>query len=633
MLWLNKKNDLQTRTILRAIFATAVALALLSAPAVRAAAPRDLKQLLPADTLVVIDVRDVPGLLEKWDASPFSRFYDDPRTEAFFRPVRDEIDSIRRRLGLPAERLRRFFSGQFVLAGIATGKSKNSLEWVMIARHNGDAQVLERLRRPPAPAGATLRRVPDKVGSYDITRLEVIRNVTGEIPTAQPRKKKRKSAIPSLELEDLGLSPREASPLTLEQQVSEVYEEYFGSDLIIHAGARGRPLARILERLAQSGDPDGAVAKPEFVRLRETLGAGADVELLMNAGALASAALKTSRKGMELLAFNPSGLGLQELQAVGIKVSLEPGRAVVAGALLSPAPRFGVARALFLPDGPAPDLAALIPAEAIGYTAIAMPLPKLWRVGMETLHMASPAVAMLVDAQFKGFEQGTGLKVAEALTGHLGAQVARFALPAGRGAETHSEETTMIALHDSAVFREALRALLQFTAFVGGYHMESDKSGRTSVWTLVEGAPNTPGAESGRTLLTLCVTNEWLLIGEGRRGIDAVLARIDQDQSPGVSLKTQPGYRQVAGQLPEGRFATAVLGRGALYKKAAQVIVQLATLAGERTEIKSGGVGLNGNRAPEPRVWDEFFGPAGAALSRQGNDLIRMDAFFDYAGK
>lgn len=601
------------------------------APAARAAEPRDLAQLLPADTMVVINVRDVPGLMRKWDASPFGRFYDDPRAEAFFRPLRGEIDGFQRRLGLDPSRLRGFFSGQLVLAGIATGKSKGALEWVLMARHNGDPQVLARLKRPPAPPGTTLRRIANKVGPYDITRLEIIRTEAAEIPSVKSRPKKRKSAMPSLDLEDLGQGAREAAPLTLERQVSEEYEDYFGPSLMIHAGTKGRPLARILERLAESGDPEGATTRPEFIKLRQILGDG-DIEVQINSGTLAGAAFKSDRKGLNLLGFNPAGLGLREVRASGLKLSLESGRAIVAGALLSPEPRSGIARALFLPDGPPPDAAALIPPEAVGYSSLAMPLPKLWRMAKETLQVVSPAVWMLLDAQFRSFEQRTGLKVDKALAGHLGGGVVRFALPAGASSGAHPTETTMVALRDGAAFRDALRTLLQFSAMIGGYHLEVEKGGKAPIWTVVEGAPNTPGAESGRPLLTLCVTDDWLLIGEGSQGVNAVLARMN-GANAAASLKTQRVYRQVTGQLPEGRFATAVLGRGELYKKAVQTLLSLATLAGEESEFKSGGLTLNGGRAPEPRVWDEFFGPAGAALSRQGQDAIRLDAFFEYGGK
>ena len=446
--------------------------------------PQDLTRLLPANTQVVIDVRDMPGLLKKWDASPFYRFYNDPRAASFFRPLRAQVENFKQRFGIDSDRLWRFFNGELIVAGVATSaNAKGALEWVVLARHNGDSTVLARFKRPPAPPGSSMRIIPDQYHGIGITRLEIVREVRAEVPLPgeQNKKKNKKNKnkknkiTPMLTAEDLGQGPiHPQAPAAVTKQIIENYEEYAGPDLIVHAGTHGRPLHRILDRLAE-GDAKSTIAgQPEFVKVREAAGSDGDVTVYADAGALAASSLRGDSKASPLL--NLGGMGLEEIKAAALNVNLQAGRVAVAGALLAPEPRLGVSRVLFLPDGPAPDVAGLVPPEAVSYSAASMPLPKLWGVALQTLQVVSPAAAVLLESQFMAFEQGTGLKVEQALAGHLGGQLARFVLPVKeRGGE--EPVVYLIGLRDGPAFRDGLKILLDYALRIGGYHLLVDKGG------------------------------------------------------------------------------------------------------------------------------------------------------------
>lgn len=614
------------------LFIFSTLLSFIIAPAT-AEGPRDLKALLPGNTRVVVEVRDAPALLKKWDASPASRFYGDPRAAAFFRALRGQVEDFQKRMGIDPDRLWNFFNGQLILAGVASGSgSKASLEWVLLARHNGDAAVLGRFQRPPAPAGTTLRRIPDKYKGLDITRLEITRAVPAAIPTPKGGKKKSRPGLPTLTAEDLGQGTRPAAgpaPLTLTKQESESYEEYLGPALMIYAGTHGQPLHRILDRLAAPAQEAGPAlaGQPEFEQVLQAAGGAGDLVIYAGPGMIS-----TAGKGSGLV--NLGALGLEEIHAVAASVNLKADRVTLEAALLAPAPRLGVSRALFLPAGAAPDAAALVPREAASFSSVAIALPRLWALALETINSVSPTVFALLGAQFEGFAQQTGIKVAEGLAGRLGDGVAYFTLPAPAGGDT---ATWLVALRQGAAFREALKALLDYSSMLGNYHLETGKAGKWPLWTIVEGGRGTPGAASGSPLYHVCVTDAWLLAGARREGIEAAVARLEAAGGGAGSLKDQKLYQRVTAALPPDRFATFLLDKGGLCAVAQALLGSLELAAAPRGKSGKGGgseigLGLSASRMPAAKVWDEYFGPAALALSRQGDALLRLHAFFEYPG-
>lgn len=600
--------------------------------AAQSAPPADLASLIPGDALVAINIPDAPALLQKWNASPFARFYDDPRAAGFFRPVRDQFAGLQRRLGVAPERLARFFSGQVVLAGVAgSARSNGSLEWVLVARHNGDPQILERLKRPPAPPGATLRRIPEQVSGGELIRFEILRTEAADIPAPKPKRNKKQDR-PTLTAEDLGMiqggSSGGGEPL-LKRQVSEEYEAFFGPGLIIWAGSKGHPLQKMLARLGGEGS-GGFAKKADLQKGSGALGRG-DITILANAGALAQSALREGAGASTL--FNPAGLALDELRAAGAAITLEPARLALQAAVLAPPPRRGASRILFLPQGPAPDVARLLPLSAAGYSAISIPLPQLWSTLMELMRFTSPTAFSLVQTQLQAFEQASGASVQQSLVDQLGGALASFDLPQEGARNPGERATLMVALRDGAQFRDALRALLNYSSFLGGFHLEIDRDGRWPVWTLAEGAAGV--ASGGRAIYHLCVTDHWLLAGSRREGIDAVRKRLENPAGP--SLQDNRNIQAIAGKLPAERFATGVMESGGLQSLAQALLgpLPMENALGKKSKGAKN-VGdlelLNAGRMPEARVWSQYFGPAAFSLSRAGEALVRFQGFYAYAG-
>ena len=165
------------------------------ATAASAAEPKDLARLLPADTLLAVQIHNVPRLLQQWDASPFYHFYGDPRAGSFFSPLKKKIEGFRQTMnasqGMDPDRFWQFFNGELILAGVATPPgSPVPMEWVLIFEHSGDPQILQRLKQPHQPATAQIRQSSAQFAGLKYRRVELIREVPADAPTVKSSKKK-----------------------------------------------------------------------------------------------------------------------------------------------------------------------------------------------------------------------------------------------------------------------------------------------------------------------------------------------------------------------------------------------------------------------------------------------------------
>lgn len=601
------------------------------------AAGQDLTRLAPADTVLVVSIPDVPGLLKKWDDSPFYRFYDDPRAAAFFRPLRRAVEGFKASLsGVEEDRLWRFFSGGLVLAGVAAPPgSEDPVEWVLIFEHNGDAQILEKLQQGLADPGARVEQIKQNFAGQPYTQTRVIREVAADVPTRREKKKKHKKRDAVLDRPEMDLSLNlptgGASAVQLKRQVVEQSEDYFGSSIIVHAGAKGHPLRQVLSLIARQAGTPSLGQTSGFKQLRQVMGGRGEIRVFANVAALAGWLERQQQEASPLGRVVDFGqLHLEEVKAVGVSMELHNDRTAFDVAVVAPPPRAGISRLLFPAGGEAPKVAPLAPAEAVGFSAVTYPVEDLWIVLSQTMQAASPSINLLVQAQLAGFKQNTGIDFQRDMIGRMGSSVARFMLPGKgrRGGDAPEDLTTyMVGLRDAAAFRDTLKSMLAYGAQAyGAYRVEPTKLGAWALWTIYQGGQAGPATQTGeRPLFHFCVTDKWLLCGESRAGIEALAARAEHPNMP--SLSGKPEFRRVMDLLPENRFGESYLNTGGLRALVEMGLLAQAPEHGKRK--KHGFLPLNPDLLPKDVVWNDYFGPMGSAMSQQG-DTLRLQAMVLY---
>jgi len=617
------------------------------APAALAAERRDLTQYLPADTLVVVHVRDMPGLLRKWDASPFHRFYGDPRCGAFFGPLRAKLEAFKETMnsaqGIDPDRLWKFFSGDVLLAGLAApAGSSDPIQWVLIYEHNGDPTIVERLKTAHHRPGARIQQTVQSYGGLEYVQTSAMREIVTSIPVKKSKKGKKHKKFKLEELngeltiersDDAAEGPL-APAFPVKQQITENNYDYFGPAVMILAGAHEQALQQILARMGGQGGSAALTDSGDYARLRPSQKSnGNDLGAYVNVAALAG---WWASQGGSLL-FNPGGLRLEEVRAAAFTLDLRPDRLAFDLALLAPPPRQGLSRLLFLPTGTPPEAARLVPPQAVIYAAMQIPLPDLWPVLMETLRGVNPAFSALIEGTLMDFEKRSGVNVSRDLVGRLGTSVVRFLLPEderlatearpeGRAHPTREGATYAIAVNEAASFRPSLLGLLDSgSQTYQSYGVEADKAGPWPLWALREGQPGVGVVAAGAPNLYLCVTDHWLLLGTRRAGIDAVIERLAHSKQP--SLADRKPFTALRRQLPADRTGELFLGAGGVGKLFESAL--LKELAESKKGKPAPWLPVRLDAIPEPGLWSEYFGPLGSAMT-QHDGVLRLRSFVLY---
>lgn len=609
----------------------------------------ELERLLPADTLVAVYVPSVPDLLEKWDASPFYRFYGDPRSAAFFRPLREKVEGLKQRMsaeqGVSSDRFWSFFSGGLVMAGLPTPKgSKEPIEWVLIFEHNGDEQIIGKLKQPISPKGSLQVRVSqDRHAGLAYRRVTLIKEVKADLPSknVEKKKKKKKDRLNGFALDglaggagedeaksgpDLSLNlPTAPGAVQVKQQVVEEYHDYFGPSIIVHAGSKGRPIERVLGRIAKPGAADTLAASTDFKSLTQAIGGRGEIVAWANTAALGRTFDAEAMEDRSPLS-DMTQLRLQEFRAAAGRLSLQTGRAQLDLAVSAPEPRQGVSRLLFLPQSAPPQAARLVPSDALAYWSSSYPLRQVWPLAMEMLMRVSPPTFLLVDSQVKGFEQQTGLSLERDLLGQLEPRVVRFLTLERGGRKPLEMTTTMVGVRDAKALRPAIQTTLEYVSrLYQTFHLETAKAGPWPLWVIREGRPDVAATAQTAPAFYVCLADEWLLLGGSRKGIEDAVARM-QGQAKG-SLAELDSFQRMAKELPADRFSEIFLNTGEISRLAELGLLPPGGKKGKKK--KEDWSPVNAKMMPPKAVWGEFFGPLANSATREG-DVIKMQTLMLY---
>ena len=568
---------------------------------------RDLTRYVPAGALLAVHVPSVPQLIQHWEDSPFYKFYGDARTAGFFRPVRGQIEQYKRRMlehhQISPEQFMGFFNGGLVLAGMPASKGGSGpFEWLLLIEHNGDPRLIERFKAGPKPDGGRIERVTREYRGVDYQTIRLIREEKSSIPVGKSK---------------TGGEKVRAGNRAARRQVVDEFDDYFGRSLIVHAGARGKPIHRVLELLADPASGPSLGAVPALQELREALGPDPDIEIYADLEGLAryyENAVAAEELGLDLKA-----LHLDQLEAAMIKLDLRADRVAAELAVRAPEPRRGVSRLLFLSEDDGPQTGArLVPPETLLYSSTRLPLSQGWKILWEMAGEAMAEFSETMEPQMEALGRGAGIDLDTQLFGQLGSDLVRFVLPGGGRRGGREPSTYVIGLRDGQVFGDALDALLRTASRTFGafFVEESRVRGRTTL-TLYSGRPELTTPGSTRALLHMCSTERWFIAGRRRDGIEAVLERLDADSAP--VLRDKPTYQEIMGQLPADRCAESYADIGGIARWLEQGLPP-GVLPGPSPGGRGAGL-VAPFMTPATDVWGEYFGPVGSARRIDGDTL------------
>ena len=635
-------------------------------PAAQAQSPDrpSLTALLPPNVQTMIYVRDVKGTAERIGQSPFSRFYDDPRSAPFLAPLRDMLETDSRELaGIFASGgsgASEALTGSLLVARVRRRGAGNSARGsgsksrhLILFHHGGDSARLASLIEPVRRRGDRIQRIEAEAAGLAYTRVQRIRQVYEEIAVRGGSQRPAPASV-LRSRERRGSSALGKQSLARRQVVTEE-QLYLGPALVVRSDDDG--LMR--ETLQRMSAPGGGSSTPEssrrdgVVRLFET---APDLEIYLDLEGLTGRGASVIEEGLLGADVNLKRLGLDEIKSLAVGLSFLPDRLQIEVILHVPRPRWGLGKLLFMNeplDGPgsrlldpaAESIPRLLPADAAGAFQFSADLPGLWSELRAILAEGAPDLSALLDVVLHP-PSGRAVPDFDAdIMAHLGRRLVSFSrvargpgaspgafrggsrLPRIPGPPARRESTLMIEVRNPTLLRPALRRWLGSLAMMLNFPLEETSIGSATLFRIA-GAENTTGllVPLG-PLVNVCLTDQWLYLSPRREHIEAALVQreLAATATGPTGLASRKDFVRVRSELAPGRFFEAYLSAGglgdALQSPVMQIIGDLA-----------GGLGdslLRLDQSPGDNVWSEHFGSAGTSI-RSGEDNLIARLFLLY---
>ena len=578
-------------------------------------AARDLKPLVPEGALAVVEVPDAERLFAGWDGSPLARFWADGGAAKFFRPTRRGLERIRKDwldpYGLTPEAMRRAMKGGAVLAFTGDpNKDFEDLDWVLIFEHGDSPELRAAFGRQPAVAGTKVEVSHLQAAGLNYTRTRLIREI--------PAKISDKQGLTAIE------GVQQAQAPAVKRQLVRQYDVYFGDDMAVVAQGKGGNLEAILPKLAQQ--TSGAADAPQSATAAalRSLPPDSSLKLYVALNRLAKAA-EGAKGGRNPMEFNPAGLHLSDFADGALGVQFKKDRIALTAKIRSGPVRRGVAQGLFLASGTPPEIAADLPSSATMVSTSNLPLDQVWDLLWPTLAEAAPAVCALFQGQVAAMETATGINVRQQILSRLAGGVGWFENPNPSQDHPWRTVTWIAPTREPGELEAAIRAVLQYGAQTfSAYHFEKVQLGAWPLYEIYLGQAQ--NQYKGEPAFYLCFADSWLLASAEPSGIRTWIDfRAGRAGRPsGGSLAKQADYRRAMDW-------SAVPYVGRWFGAAGQwprMLNVLADWAGSKNSKKSNGMMPNLDAIPPSATWKNYFGPASANRTIDGNTMDFECAIF-----
>lgn len=512
--------------------ATGLALCAFAAPA------PELTRALPADTAVVLHLRDVPKLRANWEHTPFARTWSEPEVQKFFAPLvaRFETEEVgqmfaelRRNMGMDLKDILDLLPGD---AAIGILKLDSFFE-------DGDEA---------APPYFVLAHIGDNQAKVEELQRKGL-EANNESETTEEFQGETLHLVSSKDAETGELKPSEAWAI-----VDGVFIECAPKEV----------LQRVIAQLKSGGDSLGGVEEFAATYRRQP---DANLVLFVNAESVMPAALQVLDAAGDA-ARTPIGvktgdllrhLGLDSLRSISLSAAVTR-EATTSEMRLSWRERRGLWSWLAFGNPPI-ELPTQIPEAWVGAGASSFSIPDAYRATMDLLRAALPHIEGAARMQIQTVNSRLKIDLERDLIGSLGGDLFSGETlnldPEGKPVLARPTNRLIgVGLRDAATFGRTLETLKQLSPGLEQFLKTREYLGET-ICTFAMPAPR-PGAPISPQVIptvSYAVTRSHFLLSIGD---DRMLENVLQTAAGnGRSFWKKPEVAEAVAELPPGYSAVS----------------------------------------------------------------------------
>ena len=588
-----------------AILSASLALAAQKAdPAAQKADPktdRSLTEIIPADAIAVIRVKDASQLPERLEKSPLGKLWQDPEFQKFIAPGVDLLET-----------------------GIADNASAQAgLEAAYEAVKTFQGETIFSIRLPSdAIAEAIFGLGEDDLGGHDARAVLAMQNglrvvVVGKVAAKDKAFIEKFRALADLIVE-------EAERVEDDPKAELILEKVEDNDLhtirvtfpnlekpfdtltfaeVGDVGIVGFPRETVEETIAalKSGLKGDHIGSGPFGTFHQRHPDN-DVHLHVNIVALVGIAMDWAKKAKlnENLAENPVGLSVQSLHdalGLGDLLSLDSSfqfddGSIVADYALQFTKRSGLMNLMAYTNGDMPK-ADFVPRDVQGASITLFSLEDVWKGAMAIIAKAAPDAMPMVTLQLGHFEKQIGVSIEDDLLANLKPEILSIqSISTADGEQTKDDTVFMLGLKNEQGFEVALDKILALISEQYKLTFEPSKFLGHELHTF-----KAPLPEPGVPKISYLFAKSYLMISIGKgETLRKILSNMER---PGKSLWKEPRVKAAIGKVDSGYCAISYVDFGAT----------IPNLVNQISPLLGGDDGpFDWDNLPSANEWHSWFG-------------------------
>ncbi|HNY27181.1 MAG TPA: hypothetical protein PKH31_07335 [Candidatus Sumerlaeota bacterium] len=525
-----------------------------------------LSDIVPGETLLYIETRDLKGLDEAWQKTPFAKMWDDPKFQAFLKPSKLKVQEARadfeKEIGMKCEQFKQVFEGEVAvflgdvqLPGAGAPSGEPALSWGMLARVPKPERqqevkriIEEKVIGPSVPQNA--ERASNTFKGVTIHSVQFHKPV-------EPAPAKASATVTPTAVQ---------TPATTQTQGTLVRYEYaFAGDVcLLTEGPRDfmkQALTNYFD--AKEGKPAAGALTPtaNYAKARGLLGEKQDVSVYANVERALSIFLKVPE--MQMYRSQIAALGAQEFESLSLGGKFRPDGALVVNFLLTTKPQpKGLASLLVRESKNRQASLEMTPGNAIAYQSFEFDVANAYTQLRNIVTQAAPQFLPFVDLYENSLQQKTGVKISTDILSRIKGEIASCTLPAEK---TGTAASSLADLFDTVYFVEFTgeagdlpeKISKLVSAFLEGQtsvpKMETLPFEGTKIYTFKsDRLAGQAGASAGEaTEFSFATVNSFLVFTPHAETLKSTVLRAKgQAKTPG--LASREDYKRMCSQLKPG---------------------------------------------------------------------------------
>lgn len=518
--------------------------------------------LLPAETVAVITVKNVPELVADWDKSSIGGFLADPAVEKWLAPSYED--------------------------GVAP--------WDKFVREaSGDDSLREDVSNYPG-ASMLVFQWPDEDSDSTEPIVTEFSEMTGkEAECTESRNRYfevQQKKDESLKAFTKELEGEEVHYLAADEEDGTPWKTAWTlvNGVLIQSNDRAY-LAQAIAGVKNGGSNAAPEVTASFKRLQEIADGEGDLALYIDTGVLLekmNAKLAEEAANGEAAAnpFNPQmfmgALSLDEIRGIGLSLNLRDEASQVDFALLHKESPQGLLVRLLHGVDTQVELPGFVPADAITASVSRWSFLRLYDDLFAALNKLGPMVGGMVQMQLGSMEQELGIKLRDDLFATLDDQIVSVSVaPKAEGA---TSDVTGIKLKDAARFSGALETLKGLAGNGLGVFEASDFAGY-QVWKMKATLPGMDQAGAANEFAYTIAKDHFLVSVGAPDALHKILTRMNDPS--GEALWDSAEARTAMDSLPANRTGVGVSHGSELVKMIFSAMAQAQEAIGSQAAPKA----------------------------------------------